>query len=85
MAGILNATTPLFAAVVYTVWTRAQLAPRTIAGLVLGMVGVGVLVGWDPAPLTGMLLLAVAAMLLSSLSYAATTVYAKHALAGRCC
>ena len=82
LAGILNATTPLFAAVVYTVWNQTQLAPRTIAGLVLGMVGVGVLVGWDPAPLSGMLLLAVAAMLLSSLSYAMATVYAKRALAG---
>jgi drug/metabolite transporter (DMT)-like permease len=82
MAGILNATTPLFAALVYGAWNRERIAPRTSAGLALGMIGVGVLVGWDPAQLTVIVGLAVAAMLLSSLSYAATTVYAKRALLG---
>jgi drug/metabolite transporter (DMT)-like permease len=82
MAGILNATTPLFAAVVYAAWSRERISQRTIFGLLLGTIGVGVLVGWDPAPLTGIVALAVLAMLLSSLSYAVTTVFAKRTLAG---
>jgi drug/metabolite transporter (DMT)-like permease len=82
MAGILNATTPLFAAVVYAVWSRERVSQRTVLGLCLGTIGVGVLVGWDPAPLTGIVILAVLAMLLSSISYAVTTVFAKRSLAG---
>lgn len=82
MAGILNATTPLFAAVVVAVWSHERITPRVSLGIVLGIAGVAVLVGWNPGPLTGIVLLAVVAMLLSSLSYAVTTVYAKRSLRG---
>jgi drug/metabolite transporter (DMT)-like permease len=82
MAGILNATTPLFAAVVVAVWSHERITPRVSLGIALGIVGVIVLVGWNPGPLTGVVLLAVLAMLLSSLSYAVTTVYAKRTLRG---
>jgi drug/metabolite transporter (DMT)-like permease len=82
MAGILNATTPLFAAVVVAIWSHERITPRVILGIALGITGVAVLVGWNPGPLTGIVLLAVVAMLLSSLSYAMTTVYAKRSLHG---
>jgi len=82
MAGILNATTPLFAAVVVAVWSHERISPRVSLGIALGIAGVAVLVGWNPGPLTGIVLLAVLAMLLSSLSYAVTTVYAKRSLRG---
>jgi drug/metabolite transporter (DMT)-like permease len=67
---ILNATTALFTAVVAAVWTRAPLPARKVFGLVLGIAGVGVLVGWSPLPVTGEMLLAVGAVLLAALSYA---------------
>jgi drug/metabolite transporter (DMT)-like permease len=43
---------------------------------------VSVLVGWDPLPLNGIVLLAVAAMLLASLSYALGATYAKQSFSG---
>ena len=82
MAGILNATTPLFAAVVVAVWSQERISLRVSLGIALGILGVAVLVGWNPGPLTGLVLLAVVAMLASSLSYAMATVYAKRSLRG---
>lgn len=80
MAAILNATTPLFAAVVAATWDRERLATRTLVGIVLGFAGVAVLVGWNPAPVNGWFSLAVAAMLGASLAYGFATVYAKRTL-----
>jgi drug/metabolite transporter (DMT)-like permease len=82
MAGILNATTPLFTAVVVAMWSKERLAAKTILGLVMGFAGVAVLVGWNPAPFDGWLALSVAAMLLASLSYGVASAYAKRALSG---
>jgi drug/metabolite transporter (DMT)-like permease len=58
------------------------LTARKFVGIVLGILGVTVLVGWDPLPLNGKVLLAVAAMLLASLSYALGATYAKHSFSG---
>jgi drug/metabolite transporter (DMT)-like permease len=82
MAGILNATTPLFTAMVVAGWNKERIPARTMLGLGVGFAGVAVLVGWDPAPMSGWLVIAVAAMLLASLSYAIATVYAKRMLRG---
>jgi drug/metabolite transporter (DMT)-like permease len=82
MAGILNATTPLFTAMVVAGWNKERISARTLIGLGIGFAGVAVLVGWDPAPLSGWLVIAVAAMLVASLSYAIATVYAKRMLHG---
>lgn len=80
MAAILNATTPLFAAVVAATWDRERLATRTIAGILIGFAGVAVLVGWNPSPADGWFGLAVAAMLAASFAYGFATVYAKRTL-----
>src|SRR4051794_21500399 len=53
LAAILNATTALFAALVAAVWIGEELTSRKILGLLMGIVGVTVLVGWDPIPLNG--------------------------------
>jgi drug/metabolite transporter (DMT)-like permease len=82
LAAILNATTVMFAAIVAAVWMGDALTARKTIGVVLGIVGVSVLVGWDPLPLDGAVLLAVAAMLLASLSYALGATYAKRSFAG---
>jgi drug/metabolite transporter (DMT)-like permease len=81
LAAILNATTVMFSAIVAAVWMGDALTARKTIGIVLGIVGVSVLVGWDPLPLNGAVLLAVAAMLLASLSYALGATYAKRSFA----
>ena len=82
LAAILNSTTALFGAVVAAAWIGEALNARKIAGLLLGVVGVTVLVGWDPVPLNGIVLLSVAAMLAASLSYAVGGVYVKRTFVG---
>lgn len=82
LAAILNSTTALFAAVVAAVWIGEALTTKKVFGLVVGLAGVAVLVGWDPVPLSGVVLLSVAAMLAASLSYAIGGVYVKRTFAG---
>jgi drug/metabolite transporter (DMT)-like permease len=69
----------LFTAVVAALWTGEALTAGKATGVVLGVVGVAALVGWDPVAVTGAVLLSVAAMLLASLSYALGATYAKRA------
>jgi drug/metabolite transporter (DMT)-like permease len=82
LAGILNATTPLFTAIVVAIWNRERLPAKMLAGLLLGMSGVAVLLGWNPAPLDAWLAVSVTAMLLASLAYGFASAYAKRALTG---
>jgi drug/metabolite transporter (DMT)-like permease len=82
LAAILNSTTALFAAAVAAVWIGEALTTKKVFGLVMGLVGVAVLVGWDPIPLSGIVLLSVGAMLAASLSYAIGGVYVKRTFAG---
>jgi len=82
LAAILNSTTPLFAAVVAAAWIGEALTVRKAVGLLLGVVGVAVLVGLDPVPLSGTVLLSVGASLLAALCYALGGVYAKRAFLG---
>jgi drug/metabolite transporter (DMT)-like permease len=82
LAAILNSTTVMFTAIVAAVWMGDALTTRKLVGIVLGIVGVTVLVGWDPTPLNGVVLLSVAAMLFASLSYALGATYTKHSFSG---
>src|SRR5215218_978283 len=82
LAAILNSTTVMFTAMVAAVWMGDALTVRKVFGIVLGIFGVTVLVGWDPLPLNGAVLLAVAAMLVASLSYALGATYAKRSFSG---
>ncbi len=79
LAAILNATTPLFAAIVAAVWLRERLTGRRALGLVLGLAGVAVLVGWSPLPLNGSVILAVVTSLAAALFYALGGVYSSRA------
>ncbi len=82
LAAILNSTTVLFTALVAAVWMGDPLTMRKVVGVILGIVGVAVLVSWDPVPLNGVVLLSVAAMLGGSLSYALGATYAKRSFSG---
>jgi drug/metabolite transporter (DMT)-like permease len=82
LAAILNSTTVMFTAIVAAVWMGDALTARKFVGIIFGIVGVTVLVGWDPVALNGVVLLSVVAMLAASLSYALGATYAKHAFSG---
>ena len=82
LAAILNSTTPLFSAVVAAVWIGEALSAKKVAGLVLGIVGVAVLVGWTPVPFDRTVALSVGASLLAALCYALGATYAKRTFSG---
>lgn len=76
LMAILNATSPMFGAVLGAVRARQALAPARVAGLLTGTAGVAVLVGFDGAVLHPAGLLAV---LGAALSYGVATVHAASA------
>jgi drug/metabolite transporter (DMT)-like permease len=82
LAAILNSTTVMFTAVVAAVWMGDALTARKIFGVVLGIIGVTVLVGWDPIVMDWAVILSVGAMLAASLGYALGSVYAKRTFVG---
>ena len=81
-AAVLNATSPFFATIVAALWLREPITAAKFAGMLLGLCGVGMLVGWQPAPLTGNVALAVVACLAAALCYGIASVYAKARMAG---
>lgn len=83
LAAVLNATTPLCTALVAAAWLGERLTPARIAGMVLGLAGVAVLVGWSPEPLTAAVALSAGASLLACISYGLAGVYAARAFTGR--
>ncbi|HEY7126990.1 MAG TPA: EamA family transporter [Ktedonobacterales bacterium] len=82
LAAMLNATVPLFTALVAAGWLKDRLTLKKVIGLLMGMVGVGVLVGLSPLPLTGIILLSAGASLLAALCYAFGNVYASQNFKG---
>ena len=79
LLSILNATAPIWAAVIGALWTRTALAAKPLAGLVLGVAGVALLVGFDRATLREGASLAIALGLAATFSYGIATHYAKSA------
>ena len=80
-AAILNATSPFFGAIVAALWLREPLTLRQLAGMGLGLSGVALLVGWQPEPLSGLVLVATLACLAAALCYGVASVYAKVRMA----
>lgn len=78
-AAIINATSPLFGAVIAAVWLRERLTVRMIAGIVFGITGVAVLVGWSPIALDTDVLLAIGASLMASFFYGLAGTYIRSA------
>jgi drug/metabolite transporter (DMT)-like permease len=81
LAAIMNSTTVMFTAVVAAVWMGDALTARKLVGVALGIVGVTVLVGWDPIAMNWAVAISVGAMLAASLAYALGSVYAKRTFA----
>jgi drug/metabolite transporter (DMT)-like permease len=76
---VLNATAPMWGALLGAIWTRTGVKPRTAAGLALGTLGVALLVGFDHVssrPGAGM---AIAAALVAAVCYGIASLYAKTA------
>lgn len=79
LAAILNATTPLFAVLIAALWLSDEPPTRgKIAGLVIGFVGVGVMIGRDAVAELGNEVLAQIAVVLAALSYALAGAYGRR-------
>jgi len=79
LLSILNATAPIWGAVIGAAWTRTALPARSLLGLVLGVAGVALLVGLAPGTLREGAPLAIALALAASFSYGIATNYARSA------
>lgn len=77
ISSILNAVTPLSTAVVAAIWLNDRLTRRRLFGLMLGLGGVAVLVGWNPLPLDATTLIASGACLAATVLYGIGTVYSR--------
>ena len=77
LLSILNATAPIFAALIASLSTRALPSPRIAFGLALGVTGVAVLVSFDALMLQPGASLALVAGLAAALSYGIASTYAK--------
>jgi drug/metabolite transporter (DMT)-like permease len=82
LSAILNATTPLFTALVASVWIGEPFGRRRGFGVFLGLLGVAVLVGFSPIPVSSKVFLAVAQSLLAALSYGLGAVYTRTRFQG---
>jgi drug/metabolite transporter (DMT)-like permease len=79
LAGILNATTPLWGVLVAHLFTRDERAtPARVAGVLLGFAGVAAMTGGDALGGLGRDLLAQLACLLATLCYALAAVWARR-------
>ena len=78
ISSILNATTPLFTAVVAALWLKERLNKSQVLGLVLGMAGVVILVGWSPLPMSPLVLWSALLALTGAFFYGLTAVYARR-------
>ncbi len=82
LAAILMATIPLFTAALSAAVARERLGPSQRLGLLLGLVGVIVLSGWRPSGAGALDGPSILAVLAAACSYAAGSVYTRHAFAG---
>ncbi|HWJ02954.1 MAG TPA: EamA family transporter, partial [Verrucomicrobiae bacterium] len=82
LASILNATTPIFTAIIARFWLKEGFGPQKILGLLAGVIGVMILVGWDPVPLTGKVLLSVSFSLIAAFFYGVAGIFSAKYLKG---
>ncbi|MBB1313019.1 MULTISPECIES: DMT family transporter [Aliivibrio] len=76
---ILNSSAPIWGAIIGAVWTRTWLTKEVVFGLVLGMIGVSVLVGWEAINVGDEAIIPMIAALVGAFSYGIATNYAKNA------
>jgi drug/metabolite transporter (DMT)-like permease len=76
---VINATAPMFAALIGALWSRQPISPKKGLGLLLGTVGVALLVGFDAVATKPGAGLALAAALLAAFCYSVASTYSKSA------
>ena len=77
LMSILNATGPIWGALIAALWERTPLRPRVVFGLLLGVAGVGLLLGVEPAALQAGAGPAIAATLAATCCYGIASNYAR--------
>ena len=77
VGAILNATTPLFTMIISSWWLKEKMSFKKIVGIMVGLAGLIILVGWIPFDLTGKVIISVVSSLLASFSYGVGAVYTK--------
>jgi len=82
LASVLNASTPLFTALIGAAFEGERLRPFQLAGLVLGFVGVGVAAGLAGGDVGRSSLTGGAAAVGAAVSYAVAFIYARRHLVG---
>jgi drug/metabolite transporter (DMT)-like permease len=78
---VLNATAPMFGALVGAVWARQAVSGRAALGLLLGTLGVTLLVGFDHVSERPGATVAIGAALVAAFCYSIASQYAKSAKA----
>ncbi|AGK52600.1 DMT family transporter [Bacillus sp. 1NLA3E] len=74
---IVNALTPLCTALAVWIWLGEKLTFKKSIGMLIGVIGVAILVGWSPIPSTKEVFLAIGCSILSTISYGFAGVYIK--------
>jgi drug/metabolite transporter (DMT)-like permease len=82
LTSVLNASTPLFAAIFVAAFLGERLRPLQVGGLLLGFVGVGVAAGLGAGDLAESSLGGEAAAVLAGVGYGVSFAYAKRHLVG---
>ncbi|MFZ5574874.1 MAG: DMT family transporter [Pseudomonadota bacterium] len=79
LLSILNATAPIWAALIGTLWLNERITARALTGMGFGVIGVGVLAGIETLTLPGGGILALATGLAAPLFYGVATLYTRSA------
>jgi drug/metabolite transporter (DMT)-like permease len=78
LASLINATTPLFTAIVGVIWLHNRLSPRMIVGLAVGFGAVALLLGGGTTAIGPATIIAFAAGLGAAISYAIAGTYVRR-------
>ena len=81
LGSIINATTPLWTAIILAAWVRQAPTPRRIAAIVVGFAGVGVIVGLEGLQLAPDALVGVVAATAGAASYGVALTYIRRRMA----
>lgn len=80
LASILNSTTPMFSALVALVWLKEKFTVKKFIGILTGIIGVVILIGFSPLPVNLKTILSAGMSVLAALSYAVGAAFVKKRL-----
>jgi drug/metabolite transporter (DMT)-like permease len=78
LGSIINATTPLWTAIILALWLRQAPAARRVAAILIGFVGVGVIVGLEGIALAPDAAIGIAAAIAGAASYGVALSYIRR-------